>query len=127
MCPHTLLATVREPWGIENTLPWILDMAFRADESRMRTGQAAHHMAVLRRLALNLLRQEPTAKGGIAANRKQAGNPRVGGDETYLLQVLSQEPHMQDAMALGLDEPLPRKEMRHESCLSLLGQRKHLP
>ncbi len=83
-CARTLLAAVRGHWGIENSLHWTLDMAFREDGSRIRTGQAAHHMAVLRRLALNLLRQEPTAKGGIAAKRKQAG-----WDEEYLLQVLS--------------------------------------
>ena len=51
----------------------------------MRTSQVAHNMAVLRQLALNLLRQDPMTKGGIATQRKQAG-----WDEAYLLQVLSQ-------------------------------------
>ncbi len=59
------------------------DMALREAESRIRTGQVAHHRAVLRRLALNLLRQAPTAKGGIAAQGKQAG-----GDEDSLRQGL---------------------------------------
>ena len=48
-------------------------MAFREDESRIRTGHAAHNMSILRRLALNLRRRETTAKGSIAAKRKQSG------------------------------------------------------
>ncbi len=58
---------------IENSLHGVLDMAFREDESRIRTGHAAHHLSILRRLVLNLLRRETTAKGGIAAGHKQAG------------------------------------------------------
>lgn len=49
-----------------------LDIALREEENRIRTGQAAHNMTVLRWLALNLLRQEPMVRGGLAANRKQA-------------------------------------------------------
>ncbi len=79
-----LLQGVRSHWGIENALHWVLDMAFREDESRIRTGHAAHNMSILRRLALNLLRRETTAKGGIAAKRKQAG-----WNDSYLLKVLS--------------------------------------
>jgi predicted transposase YbfD/YdcC len=62
-----LLQAVRSHWGIENALHWVLDMAFREDASRIRTGHAAHNLSILRRLALNLLRRETTAKGGIAA------------------------------------------------------------
>ena len=54
------------------------------DESRIRTGHAAHNMWILRRLVLNLLRRETTAKGGIAARRKQAG-----WNDGYLFRVLS--------------------------------------
>ena len=75
---------VRSHWSIENALHWVLDMAFREDESRIRTGHAAHNMSILRRLALNLLRRETTVKGGIAAKRKQAG-----WNDSYLLKVLS--------------------------------------
>ena len=81
---QALLQAVRSHWGIENSLHWVLDMAFREDESRIRTGHAAHNMSILRRLALNLLRRETTAKGGIAARRKQA----VWNNE-HLLKVLS--------------------------------------
>ncbi len=89
-CAHALPGAARGLWSVENILHWILDIAFREDDSRIRTGQAAHNRAVLRRLPLNLLSQEPTAKGSIAAKRKQAGDPRVGRDENHLLQVLRQ-------------------------------------
>ena len=81
---RVLLQAVRSHWGIENSLHWVLDMAFREDESRVRTGHAAHNLSLLRRMALNLLRRETTAKGGIAARRKQAG-----WNDGYILKVLS--------------------------------------
>ena len=81
---RALLQAVRSHWGIENALHWVLDMAFREDKSRIRTGHAAHNLSLLRRMALNLLRRETTAKGGIAARRKQAG-----WNDGYLLKVLS--------------------------------------
>ena len=81
---RALLQAVRSHWGVENRLHWVLDMAFREDESRIRTGHAAHNLSILRRLALNLLRRETTAKGGIAARRKQAG-----WNNGYLARILS--------------------------------------
>ena len=63
-------AAVREHWGIENSEHWVLDMAFREDESRVR--RAAQNLAVLRRLALNLLRQDPTTKIGVKDKRLKA-------------------------------------------------------
>jgi predicted transposase YbfD/YdcC len=75
---------VRAHWGIENSLHWTLDVAFREDESRVRTGHAAHNFALLRRIALTLLQHEPTARCGIKAKRLKAG-----WDHRYLLQVLA--------------------------------------
>ena len=60
---RALLQAVRSHWGIENSLHWVLDMAFREDESRIRTGHAAHNMSI---------------------RRKQ-----VGWNDGYLLKVLS--------------------------------------
>jgi len=79
-----LAAAVRQHWGIENRLHWVLDIAFREDESRVRNGHAAENLAILRRLSLNLLKQEKSAKIGTKAKRL-----RAGWDNDYLLKVLS--------------------------------------
>jgi predicted transposase YbfD/YdcC len=80
----TVGAAVRGHWGIENRLHWVLDIAFREDESRVRHGHADQNLAVLRRLALNLLRQEPTARMGTKAKRLKAG-----WDHASLLTILA--------------------------------------
>jgi len=74
---------VREHWGIENRVHWVLDIAFREDESRVRQGHADQNLALLRRLSLNLLRQDATAKMGVKARRLKAG-----WDTAYLLKLL---------------------------------------
>jgi predicted transposase YbfD/YdcC len=79
-----LLHAVRTYWGIENKLHWVLDLAFREDESRVRKGNGPQNFAVLRHIALNLLRREDTAKISIRAKRKKAG-----WDNDYLLKVLT--------------------------------------
>jgi predicted transposase YbfD/YdcC len=79
-----LLAMIRAHWGIENELHWVLDIAFREDESRVRKDHGPENLAILRHIALNLLKQEQTDKRGIRAKRL-----RAGWDEDYLLKVLS--------------------------------------
>ncbi len=74
---------VRGHWGIENRLHWVLDIAFREDDSRVRAGYAAENFAVVRHLALNLLRQDRTTRAGIKAKRLKAG-----WDEAYLRSLL---------------------------------------
>jgi predicted transposase YbfD/YdcC len=80
---HAFLRAVRDHWQIENGLHWVLDIAFREDESRIRKDHAPQNMALLRHLALNLLKQDTSVKVGIAAKRKMAG-----WDNDYLLNVI---------------------------------------
>ena len=74
---------VRAHWGIENSLHWVLDVAFREDESRVRKGHGPENLAVLRHITLNLIRQEKTAKLGVKNKRLKAG-----WDDNYLARVV---------------------------------------
>lgn len=76
-------AAVRQHWGIENRVHWVLDIAFREDESRVRRDHAPTNLATLRHLALNLLRREPS-KGGVKGKRLKAG-----WDDHYLERLLT--------------------------------------
>ena len=60
-----LMAHKRSHWSIENKLHWILDMAFREDESRARKNNSAENFNVLRQIALNILKSEKSFKGSI--------------------------------------------------------------
>jgi predicted transposase YbfD/YdcC len=74
---------VRTHWGIENCVHWVLDVAFREDDSRIRKGNGPQNFAVLRHIALNLLKQEKTAKRGIKGKRLKAA-----WSDDYLFKVL---------------------------------------
>ena len=82
---RTFADAARGHWGIEHGQHWILDVAFREDESRVRVDHGAENVVILRRIALNLLRQDTTTKAGTKARRLKAG-----WDEGYLLHLLSQ-------------------------------------
>lgn len=81
------LSAARSHWGIENELHWVLDVAFREDDCRVRVGYAAENFAVIRHLALNLLKSVPGTKVGIKTRRL-----RAGWDENFLLRVLAATP-----------------------------------
>ncbi len=74
---------IRSHWGIENQLHWVLDVAFNEDKCRIRKDNAPQNFAVLRHLAMNLLKREKTAKVGFENKRL-----RAGWDNDYLEKVL---------------------------------------
>lgn len=77
-----MLQVARTHWTIENQLHWVLDVAFDEDASRSRKDNAPQNLALLRKLALNILRQHPE-KGSIKGKIK-----RAGWDDTFLLSLL---------------------------------------
>jgi predicted transposase YbfD/YdcC len=84
----TMLHACRSHWGIENSLHWVLDVAFREDDSRMRQGHSPHNFAIVRQMALNLLRQETSCKRSIKGKRLKSG-----WDNNYLLKVVTSMNH----------------------------------
>lgn len=83
--PKKLLEATRRHWHIENKMHWVLDVAFREDESRIRMGNAAQNMSAVRRLALGLLEQEESLSVGTKNKRL-----RAGWDQDYLEKILRQ-------------------------------------
>lgn len=81
--PEVLLATVRAHWAIENALHWQLDVSFREDAARNRKDNAPGNIAVLRRRALDVVRQDPST-GSLSIKLK-----RAGWDETFLCRILN--------------------------------------
>jgi predicted transposase YbfD/YdcC len=79
-----LARTIRGHWGIENRLHWVLDVAFREDDSRVRAGHAPENLAIVRHFALNLLRLDRSQKSGLATKRLRAAL-----DDAYLRTVLT--------------------------------------
>lgn len=73
----------RDHWGVENGLHWCLDISFREDDSRVRNGHAPENLAIIRRFALSLIKQDPHRKIGVKASRK-----RAGWSNDYLLHLL---------------------------------------
>ena len=86
------MQAVRKHWNVEINLHWSLDVSFKEDLSRVRIGNAAENLGIIRRVALNLLKQEKTNKVGITARRK-----RAGWDNKYLLKVLMADSHLKEA------------------------------
>ena len=79
-----ILQHTRQHWHIENSLHWVLDIAFREDECRIRKGNGPQNFAVLRHVALNLLKHNSRSKLGIKNRRL-----RAGWDNDYLFSVLN--------------------------------------
>jgi predicted transposase YbfD/YdcC len=91
---NQFMKAVRKHWNVEINLHWSLDVSFKEDLSRVRIGHAAENLSIIRRVALNLLKQEKTSKVGITARRK-----RAGWDNKYLLKVLMADSHFKKSEA----------------------------
>jgi predicted transposase YbfD/YdcC len=88
---HHVLRTVRAHWGIENELHWTLDIAFDEDRCRVRKDHGPENLALLRHLALNLLKHEHTSKRSIKGKRLLAA-----WKNDYLLKVLAGLAHLEN-------------------------------
>ncbi len=80
--PKRLLSVTRSHWGIENQLHWVLDVHFAEDSNRARKDNAPENLAILRRLALNILRANPDQS---SLRRKIK---RAGWDDAFLMAIL---------------------------------------
>jgi predicted transposase YbfD/YdcC len=80
---QTVMGAVRTHWTVENNLHWVLDVAFREDECRIRKDHGAENMAVFRHIALNLIKQEKSVKLGVKNRRILAA-----ADDDYRMKVL---------------------------------------
>jgi predicted transposase YbfD/YdcC len=89
---NNFMRAVRKHWNVEINLHWSLDVSFKEDLSRVRIGHASENLSIIRRVALNLLKQEKTSKVGITARRK-----RAGWDNKYLLKVLMADSHFKES------------------------------
>jgi predicted transposase YbfD/YdcC len=78
------LGAIRGHWGIENSLHWVLDVVFREDDSRHHAGNSCENLALLRKLAISLLKQEKTSDASLKTKRL-----RCGWDDDYLAKVLA--------------------------------------
>ncbi len=78
-----LQRSIRSHWGVENRLHWVLDLAFHEDSSRVRADHAPENLAIVRHLALNLLRRDPARRIGLANSRFKAAL-----DDAYLRSIL---------------------------------------
>jgi predicted transposase YbfD/YdcC len=74
---------IRRHWAIENELHWVLDVVFNEDQSRIRQGYAAENAALLRKIALSLLKQDTNSTQSLKGKRQQAG-----WDDRYLARTL---------------------------------------
>lgn len=75
---------IREHWGIENSLHWVLDIAFREDECRKRTGNQAENFSIVRKFAFNLLKRDKSVKLGVKNKRLKAAWNRK-----YLIDLIA--------------------------------------
>ena len=81
--PAVLGQAIRSHWAVENALHWVLDVTFREDDSRVRDRTAARNLALLRKIALNIVGRDTTSKASVRARRK-----RAAWNDAYMLKLL---------------------------------------
>ena len=67
-----MLDTVQQHWGIENSLHWTLDVSFREDECRIRKGASSENFAILRHIALNVIKRDTSIQASVKRKRMMA-------------------------------------------------------
>ncbi|MGI4801844.1 MAG: ISAs1 family transposase, partial [Janthinobacterium lividum] len=86
--PEMLGQAIRKHWTIENSLHWVLDVTFREDHSRVRDRTAVRNLAILRKIALNLINRDTASRDSKKGRRKQAG-----WNDTYMRKLLTLTTH----------------------------------
>jgi predicted transposase YbfD/YdcC len=86
--PAVLVRAIRRHWSVENGLHWVLDVTFREDDSRVRDRSAARNLALLRKIALNLIAKDRGSRASLRGRRKKAA-----WDDDYMLQLIVGQAH----------------------------------
>src|SRR5215210_3074788 len=86
--PAVLVQAIRRHWSIENALHWVLDVTFREDDSRVRDRTAARNLALLRRIALNLVAGDRSSRTSLRGRRKKAA-----WNDDYMLRIIARQAH----------------------------------
>jgi predicted transposase YbfD/YdcC len=86
--PTVLARAIRRHWSSENALHWVLDVTFREDESRVRHRTAARNLALLRKIALNLVAADRSSQTSLRGRRKKAA-----WNDDYMLRIITRQVH----------------------------------
>jgi predicted transposase YbfD/YdcC len=86
--PAVLVQAIRRHWSVENALHWVLDLTFREDDSRVRDRTAARNLALLRKIALNLIARDRRSRASLRGRRKMAA-----WNDDYMLQIIAGRTH----------------------------------
>src|SRR5918998_5923356 len=84
--PAVLGAAIRAHWSIENAVHWVLDVTFREDDSRVRHRAAARNLALLRKIALNLVAADRSRQTSLRGRRKKAA-----WSDDYMIQIITRQ------------------------------------
>ena len=86
--PAILVQAIRRHWSVENALHWVLDVTFREDDSRVRDRTAARNLALLRKIALNLIARDRRGRASLRGRRKMAA-----WNDDYMLRIIAGQGH----------------------------------